>query len=103
MLAAVRPIICSKTHELRNWRWRIMFRMLGMYSSIVSRTVSPNSSRRSSHVPFRRLYGAYWMKQDMMCFPGGARVGASVEGTHMSTYGRCEEAPYFASSYAFSM
>src|SRR5207247_2400166 len=37
-----------------------------MYSSIVSRTVSPNSSRRSSQVPLRSVYGAYWMKHDMM-------------------------------------
>src|SRR5207237_8218671 len=75
----------------------------GMYSSIVSMTVSAKSSRRSGHVPFRNVYGAYWMKQDMMCFPGGARVGSKGDGTHMSMNGRWEKSPYFASSYAFSM
>src|SRR5437773_9823504 len=49
------------------------------------------------------VYGAYWMKHDMMCFPGGARVGSTVDGMHMSMNGRWEKSPYFASSYAFSM
>ena len=80
-----------------------MSRRFGTYSSMVSMTVSANASRRSGHLPLRNVYGAYWMKHDMMCFPGGARVGSTVDGMHMSMNGRWEKSPYFASSYAFSM
>src|ERR1700689_188022 len=75
----------------------------GAYSEIVSMTALPNASRCSSHVPLLSLYGAYCTKHDMTCFPGGATEGSVREGITISMYGRGENSPYFAWSYARSM
>src|SRR5262252_6080276 len=77
--------------------------MFGMYSLSVSITLSPNASRWSSHVPSANLYGAYCTKHESTCFPGGATDGSVKLGITISTYGRREKCPYFASSYARSM
>ena len=77
--------------------------MFGAYSAIVSITVSPNASRSSSQVPDASLYGAYCTKHDRMCLPGGATDGSVSVGITMSMYGRRENSPYFAWSYARSM
>src|SRR5215467_15045118 len=81
----------------------MIFLMFGMYSLTVSITLSPNASRCSSQVPWASLYGAYCTKHDSTCFPGGATDGSVKLGITMSTYGRFEKCPYFASSYARSM
>src|SRR3990170_4946263 len=72
----------------------MIFRRLGTYSSRVSMTVSPKSSRRSGQVPLRRVYGAYWTNMDMICFPGGATLGSRVEGMQTSMKGRREKSPH---------
>src|SRR5882724_506303 len=74
-----------------------------MYSLNVSITLSANASRWSSQVPSASLYGAYCTKHDITCFPGGATDGSVKVGITMSMYGRRENFPYFASSYARSM
>src|SRR5213596_1978925 len=73
---------------------------VGARSSMVSRTVSANASRRaSSHSsPSTRRYGAYWTKQLMTCLPGGAIDGSTWVGMIMSMYGRRLYRPSFASS-----
>src|SRR2546423_6843161 len=81
----------------------MMFFRFGAYSATVSMTVSPNASRWSSQLPFANLYGAYCTKQDRMCLPGGATDGSVSVGMTMSMYGRRENSPYFAWSYARSM
>src|SRR5262249_10602389 len=69
----------------------------------VSTTLSPNASRCSSQFPSASLYGAYCTKHETTCFPGGATDGSVKLGITMSTYGRREYCPYFASSYPRSM
>src|SRR5215470_3239914 len=82
----------------------MMSLILGAYSAIVLMTLSPNASRWSSQFnPGLSLYGAYCTKHDMTCFPGGATEGSVSVGITMSIYGRVDQCPYFASSYAFSM
>ena len=64
----------------------ISLRMPGDRSSIVSSTVSPSASRAaSSHsAPSARWYGAYWTKQLIVCWPGGAMSGSTSVGMIMS-------------------
>src|SRR5215471_7862569 len=81
----------------------MIFFKFGMYSLSVSITLSPNASRCSSQDPCASLYGAYCTKHDSTCFPGGATDGSVKLGITISTYGRREKCPYFASSYARSM
>ena len=48
------------------------------------------------------VIGAYWQKIDITCWPGGAMLGSIIEGMTTSMYGRRENDPCFASSYARS-
>src|SRR5262249_55491744 len=103
MLPSVSPNTRSRSGGVSTCRCRMMSRMFGAYSAIVSTTVSPNASRCSSHVPDASLYGAYCTKHDRMCLPGGATEGSVSVGMTMSMYGRRENSPYFAWSYPPSM
>src|SRR2546422_172004 len=64
---------------------------------------SASFSPSVSHWPRRRANGAYCMRTDITCFPGGARSGSTMVGTVTSRNGAVEGFPYFASSYALSM
>ncbi len=74
------------------------FFKLGAYCDRVSMTASPKASRFCSQVPSLSLYGAYWTKMDITCFPGGASEGSINVGIMTSMYGLLEKSPYFASS-----
>src|SRR5439155_9287958 len=74
----------------------------GAKLSTVFTTASPNASRFASVQPPFNAYGAYCTKIDITCLPGGAMPGSIIDGNTMSMYGRRENSPYFASSYARS-
>src|SRR6476660_3538000 len=103
MLPSLNPNSRPRSSGVSTWRCWMMLRRLGAYCEIVSTTASPNASRCSSHVPDDSLYGAYCTKHERMCLPGGATDGSVSVGITMSMYGRRENSPYFASSYARSM
>src|SRR5689334_15747076 len=103
MLPSDNPNLCSISRGVSTCRCRMMSRKFGAYSERVLMTLSPNSSRFSSQFPSLRWYGAYWTKHDITCFPGGATEGSVRLGMTMSIYGRPENRPYLASSYARSI
>src|SRR6266576_5158743 len=102
MFPSDRPVIRSMSSGVMTCRCRIFDLNSGAKLSTVFTTVSPNASRFASVQPPLSLYGAYCTKIDMTCFPGGAMPGSIIEGNTMSIYGRRENSPYFASSYARS-
>src|ERR1700751_4267207 len=85
MLPSVRPNSRSRSSGVTTCRCKMMSRMLGAYSAMVSITVSPNFSFSVSQCrPGASLYGAYCTKHDITCFPGGATEGSGSDGMTMS-------------------
>src|SRR5205809_799610 len=102
MLHSERPVSLWMSSGVMTCRCRIFDLNPGAKLSTVFTTASPNASRFASVQPPFRLYGAYCTKIDMTCLPGGAMPGSIIEGNTMSMYGRRENSPYLASSYARS-
>src|SRR5437867_3084601 len=103
MLPPVSPKRRSMSKGERTWRAITDLLKLGAYSSRISKQRSAYFSFSTSQSPSRRFVGAYWVKMDIRCLPGGATVGSTTEGMVHSSMGDFDHWPYFASSKERSM
>src|SRR5688500_16790082 len=102
MFPSVSPVMRSMSAGVSTCFSMMMSRMFGANCAIASITALPKASRFMLSQPPVIVDGAYWTNTDITCLPAGAMPGSIIDGRMMSAYGRRENDPYFASSYARS-